>query len=199
MNKENRQQEMLLNVLQSIEGEPNISQRSLAQRLGVALGVANACLKRCVHKGLVKIEQTPANRYLYFITPQGFVEKASLTAQYVKRSLSFYRDASASFSRCFQQCQQQQQVQIVLCGISDLTEIALLWAQQAGLEVLAIYDASAQTNEHLNLPVWQTLPTSTDAVFVLSTATAADKVYQQLLAQLDQEKILVPDIITLKR
>ena len=44
--------------------------------MGVALGLANSYLKRCIRKGFIKITEAPANRYLYYLTPQGFAEKA---------------------------------------------------------------------------------------------------------------------------
>ena len=61
-----------------------MTQRHLADRLGVALGLANSYLRRCARKGLIKITQAPDNRYLYYLTPQGFTEKTRLTARYLR-------------------------------------------------------------------------------------------------------------------
>ena len=63
-----------------VEENSQITQRSLASELGIALGLTNAYLKRCVRKGWVKINQAPANRYAYYLTPRGFAEKSRLTA-----------------------------------------------------------------------------------------------------------------------
>ena len=101
----NREDALTLELLDAVQRQSNVSQRHLAQRLGVALGLANSYLKRCVRKGFIKIIEAPANRYLYYITPKGFAEKSRLTAQYLAYSFSFYRQASESCLRVFTLCQ----------------------------------------------------------------------------------------------
>ena len=76
-----RDDSVTLNILDTVEQNEHISQRDLSRKLGVALGLANSYLKRCVRKGLIKVQQAPANRYLYYLTPKGFSEKSRLTAQ----------------------------------------------------------------------------------------------------------------------
>ena len=66
-----------LQVLEVIENDARISQRGLADKLGIALGLTNSILRRLVRKGLVKTRALPANRLAYYITPQGFSEKAA--------------------------------------------------------------------------------------------------------------------------
>jgi ribosomal protein S25 len=64
--------EIVLGVLDAVERNQHITQRVVANELGIALGLANAYLKRCVRKGLVKISEVPRRRYAYYLTPQGF-------------------------------------------------------------------------------------------------------------------------------
>src|SRR5262245_61676822 len=78
--------EILLGVLTAVEHDGNVSQRHISTELGVALGLANAYLRRCVRKGLIKIQQVPRRRYVYYLTPHGFAEKARLTGQYLSAS-----------------------------------------------------------------------------------------------------------------
>ena len=75
MNNKQKEDSATLEILQAIENKKDVTQRHLANRLDVALGLANSYLKRCVRKGLVKIQQAPANRYFYYLTPMGFSEK----------------------------------------------------------------------------------------------------------------------------
>src|SRR5216110_111601 len=84
---------ILLGLLESVERDGGQSQRRIASDLGVALGLVNAYLKRCVKKGLVKIGQAPARRYAYYLTPHGFAEKSRLTVEYLSSSFSFFRRA----------------------------------------------------------------------------------------------------------
>ena len=65
-----REDKLTLDLLDAIERQDNISQRHLARHMGIALGLTNSYLKRCVRKGLVKIHHVPANRYLYYLTPK---------------------------------------------------------------------------------------------------------------------------------
>ena len=84
---------IVLGLLESVERDGAQSQRKLASDLGIALGLVNAYLKRCVKKGLLKIGQAPARRYAYYLTPHGFAEKSRLTVEYLSSSFSFFRHA----------------------------------------------------------------------------------------------------------
>src|SRR5215467_15671340 len=84
---------ILLGVLDAVERDPALTQRSVARELCIALGLANAYLRRCVRKGLIKVSQVPRRRYAYYLTPQGFAEKSRLTASYLAHSFSFFRQA----------------------------------------------------------------------------------------------------------
>src|SRR3972149_9861076 len=72
---------VMLGLLESVERDGGQSQRRLASELGIALGLVNAYLKRCIKKGLVKVSEAPARRYAYYLTPQGFAEKSRLTVE----------------------------------------------------------------------------------------------------------------------
>src|SRR6266699_1942488 len=95
----NTEDQRLLELLEVVGRKNDVSQRHLARHLGVALGLANSYLRRCIRKGWIKITDAPANRYLYYLTPKGFSEKSRLTAQYLAYSLTFYRKAGDSCRR----------------------------------------------------------------------------------------------------
>src|SRR5689334_25120424 len=84
---------IVIGLLESVERDGAQSQRKLASDLGIALGLVNAYLKRCVKKGLLKVSEAPARRYVYYLTPQGFAEKSKLTVDYLSYSFSFFRQA----------------------------------------------------------------------------------------------------------
>lgn len=133
-----KEEQYTMDLLSTIERSSTQSQRGMSQDMGVALGVVNACLKRCVKKGWVKMQQTPAHRYAYFVTPTGFVEKARLTKRFLSHSFALYRKASTHYQACFSKLQSKQQL-VVLLGYSDLTEIALLWANHYKIKVKGLY------------------------------------------------------------
>jgi len=131
---------IVLSVLTSIERDSAITQRALARELGIALGLANAYLRRCVRKGLVKMRQVPFNRYAYYLTPQGLVEKSRLTAEYLAVSLDFFRRARTDCATLFRQCEARGWQCVALYGAGDLAEIAVLSAGETAVEVLCVID-----------------------------------------------------------
>ena len=86
---DNEKNEITLGVLNSINNNSYVTQRSMSKELGIALGLTNSYLKRCVKKGLIKVQQIPANRYAYYLTPQGFSEKSRLAHEYFSQGFRF--------------------------------------------------------------------------------------------------------------
>lgn len=131
---------IVLSVLTSVERDSALTQRQLARDLGIALGLANAYLRRCVRKGLVKMRQAPLNRYAYYLTPQGFAEKSRLTAEYLSVSLAFFRRARADCARLFRDGEARGWRYVALYGAGDLAEIAVLSAAESGVEPVCVID-----------------------------------------------------------
>ena len=132
--------QIVLGLLTSIERDSSITQRKLAGDLGIALGLANAYLRRCVRKGLVKIGQVPLNRYAYYLTPQGFAEKSRLTAEYLTASFHFFRRARADCVSLMQECAGLGWRRVALYGAGELAEIAVLSAGETEIEVVCVID-----------------------------------------------------------
>ncbi len=88
------QHETHLKVLRHIEANPEITQRELAQELGVSLGKVNYCLKGLIQKGWIKANNFKNNKnkaaYAYLLTPKGIEQKAQITVQYLKRKMQEY-------------------------------------------------------------------------------------------------------------
>src|SRR5579863_1153260 len=130
--------EIVLGVLTSIERDSAITQRKLAGELGIALGLANAYLRRCVRKGLVKMSQVPLNRYAYYLTPQGFAEKSRLTAEYLTVSFNFFRQARTDCAELLAACAAAGWRRAALYGASELAEIVVLSSGDAGIELVCV-------------------------------------------------------------
>ena len=81
-------------ILKMVESNPAISQRELAQQLGISLGKANFCLKALIEKGLLKATNFRNNKnklaYMYLLTPSGIEEKASITLRFLKHKIHEY-------------------------------------------------------------------------------------------------------------
>jgi len=191
-----KESQLTLELLKAIDQQDDISQRYLAQEMGVALGLANSYLKRCVKKGLIKITSAPANRYLYYLTPNGFAEKARLTAEFFSTSLALFRQSGDEYTAVFKHCELKGLRKVVLVGLSDLTEIALMRAMHCEIEVLAIFQPQAQRVDFFNVPVIEDMPDTTlfDCVVMTSMEQTTD-LLQSLEGCVDDEKIVVPEML----
>ena len=198
MHNYNKEEFLTLGILETIDSQSDVTQRHLASSLGVALGLANSYMKRCVRKGLIKIEQAPANRYLYYLTPSGFAEKSRLTAEYLSTSFDFYRRASTSCTRVFQKCLTSNYHQILLCGISELAEIASLRARDLNIQIAGLVDIHTDKHEYIELPVWSSLDQIMryDAC-VFTSLQHTDELLALLRRTVPKERILIPDILSL--
>jgi EPS-associated MarR family transcriptional regulator len=81
-----------LKILKHIEKTPQVSQRQLAEELGVSVGKINYCVRALIDKGLVKAGNFKRNtdkfNYIYLLTPKGIEEKALLTARFLQRKIA---------------------------------------------------------------------------------------------------------------
>jgi DNA-binding MarR family transcriptional regulator len=188
--------QILLGVLTTIDRDSNTTQRSMSQELGVALGLANAYLKRCVRKGLVKIQQVPRRRYVYYLTPQGFAEKARLTGQYLSASFQFFRRAREQMSELMGEASRNGHRRIAIAGISELADVAILAAQNHQIAIVAIIDDTQAGQSYFSIPVVASLKSceAVDAVIV-TALTDADAVYRALVAECGDGRVLAPPLL----
>ncbi|MCC5814317.1 MAG: MarR family EPS-associated transcriptional regulator [Leptospira sp.] len=90
-------------VLRQLQDNPNISQRDLAEILGISLGRTNYCLQALVEKGFVKARNFKNNKnklsYAYLLTPQGIQEKAKLTMKFYEIKKKEFEDIKAELEK----------------------------------------------------------------------------------------------------
>ncbi len=198
MNEPDREDSVTLEILQAIDEKNNVTQRHLSERLGVALGLTNSYLKRCARKGLIKIQHAPANRYLYYLTPQGFAEKSRLTAKYLSASFDIYRKAGNSYRQLFVQARENGCENVLFCGVSELAEIASIRIHEFSLNHVATFDKNFSVFEFLGKPVWHDLNKheGIDAC-LLTSLNDSVHIYQEVRSCYDEKKILVPDFLNL--
>lgn len=190
---------ILLSVLSSVEQSGDRSQRRIAAELGIALGLVNAYLKRCVKKGLVKVHDAPARRYAYYLTPQGFAEKSRLTVEYLSSSFSFFRQAKADCTRVFQLAREQNFQNLVLSGKSDLAEIAILSAVDCGVSIVAIIDQDADEMPFVGKQVasgYDRLTVPFDAVIVTDVIDA-HRAFYEAVRLYGPSRVLAPSLLGL--
>jgi hypothetical protein len=192
--------EITLGLLTAVEGNAALTQRSVAAELGIALGLANAYLRRCIRKGLIKIEQVPANRYAYFLTPTGFAEKSRLTAQYLSTSFNFFRGARAQCADLLAECEARRWRRVALAGVSDLAEIAVLCARERDVEIVGIVDPGAAVTRFAGLAVVARLKELGPVGAVIVTDFRnPQSAYDALVESMPSDRVLTPRLLGVSR
>ena len=115
-----------LQLLNEVERNAAVTQRSLARNLGVAVGLANLYLKRLVRKGHIKITTIPKHRIKYLLTPRGMAEKSRLTYLYMQYSLSYYRKMRERLKHVLTGLSVAGAKRIAVYGTGELAELAYL-------------------------------------------------------------------------
>lgn len=129
-----------LQLLNEIESSDVVTQRGLAKRLGIALGLTNLYLKRLIKKGCIKVVNIQRNRIRYLITPQGIAEKSRLTYEYMQYSLQLYRRACSIMRERFRRLASQGRKRIVFYGVGEAAELAYLCVREMDLELVGVVD-----------------------------------------------------------
>ncbi len=112
-----------LTLFNQVEKRPDINQRKLARELDISLGLANTYFQRVLKKGWIRAKQVKARRWLYFITPQGVMEKSRLSLSYMHRTLETFRELKNKGDEHLRTLSTKGVKGIHLCGEDDLTEI----------------------------------------------------------------------------
>jgi DNA-binding MarR family transcriptional regulator len=188
---------ILLDLLTSVERDGGQSQRRIASELGIALGLVNAYLRRCVKKGLVKVTAAPARRYMYYLTPQGFAEKSRLTVEYLSVSFGFFRRAKAECGVVFGMASERGFSRVALAGVCDLAEIAMICALDTGVKVTAIVDGRSQLSHFVGVPVvssFEAVADSCDAILITDLQRAGELAVQAG-AVFSPERVLTPKLV----
>ena len=146
------QRDLLL--LSELERNASVSQRSLATKLGVALGLTNLYIKRLARKGYIKITTIPPHRIKYLLTPQGLAEKSRLTYLYMQYSLSHYRDMRAKLRSVLTQAMDQGVKRVVIYGTGEFAEMAYLSLREMNLTLVGFVSDGGEES-FLSYPVWR--------------------------------------------
>lgn len=131
-----------LQLLQAIEADQHITQRTLARKLGMALGLANIYVKRMIRKGYVKCVNVQSNRLLYLVTPKGIAEKTRLGYEFMDYSLHLYRASRVQLRAALDPAIRAGSRRIAIYGVGEAAELAYLCLKEYGLEPVAIVDST---------------------------------------------------------
>ena len=127
-----------LTLFNTVESRPEINQRQLAQELDVSLGLANTYIQRVLKKGWVRAKQVKPRRWLYFLTPQGALEKSRLSLSYLHRTLDSFRELKRKGDEHLRILSKKGVSGIHLCGEDDLTKVLGFCFSGFEIELLSV-------------------------------------------------------------
>jgi EPS-associated MarR family transcriptional regulator len=88
------QEDTYFRVMRILQDNPDLTQRELAEKLGISVGGLNYCLKALMEKGLVKMKNFTNSKnkfgYIYVLTPSGMAERAAITHRFLQRKVVEY-------------------------------------------------------------------------------------------------------------
>lgn len=143
-----------LKLLTELDRDPGITQRSLARKLGIALGLTNLYIKRLARKGYIKATTIPSKRIRYLLTPRGFAEKSRLTYQYMQYSLIYYRQMRGRIADVLARLSASGAKRIAIYGTGELAELAYLSLGETDLTLVGFVDGVQGKSTFLSYPVW---------------------------------------------
>lgn len=184
-----RDHERNLEILSAIDESDALTQRDLAKRLGVALGLVNLYLRRLATKGYIKITDFPRKpaarkRLRYLLTPKGLAEKTRLTTEYMGRSLAVYRQTRETLRAGLADLTERGLKRVALYGTGEAAELAYLTLREFGIEPVGVFDGKVG-GVFLGIPVRdvrELVDEDIDGVIV---------------ATFDRPKVHVPALVTL--
>lgn len=159
--KQEGEREITLRLLEHL-ADGYVSQDSFAKQVGIAKGLANAYFNRCLHKGWIKLRQVPRRRYLYYLTPKGFAEKARLTAHFLSNSYEFYREGRVSMRSAMMIAADAGHARLGVLGDGELAEIAAIVSDEVPVEIVGYLAPNSKRRIIAQRPVvtaWDDLDT----------------------------------------
>lgn len=171
-----------LQILEEIDNSHSPSQRDLARRLDMSLGLVNSFIKRLARKGYLKVTTIPRNRVKYILTPMGFAEKSRLTYEFIQYSFHFYKRALGNFQSLLNELERKGVKHLVFYGANDLAEIAFISLKATDIKLVGIVDDLRQGEKFLDFTVKSTGELSTlefDRI-IITTVDSKQAIYNKL-------------------
>ena len=195
-----------LRVLELVEERDRITQRGVAKELEIALGMANALIKRLVQKGYIKVKDAPSRRYKYYITPEGFIEKGRLVSKYIANSFKFFGEVRRDYEILASQvsanyASTSQDTGVCCVGTGEVLEIAQMVFAAHNIKVACVLDVLADEGEQ-HFQNFKDIPdeiASQIACLVITESRRPHKVFEILASTEGEKEILAPAFMKINK
>ncbi len=149
MNNTDKTNESEFRIIDILNESNNVTQRSIASKAGISLGLTNIIIKRLIKKGFVKIKNMNKKRILYHLTPKAIIEKSYRTYNYFERTMKDIVQIREKIQREILHKNKLQSRKVVILGNNEISEIAK-WATQE-LKLRPIVIASLEKKNKIDL------------------------------------------------
>ena len=190
-----------LRVLELVEERDRITQRGVATELEIALGMANALIKRLVHKGYIKVKDAPSRRYKYYVTPEGFIEKGRLVSKYIANSVKFFGEVRRDYEMIASEVSARQSTGVCCVGTGEVMEIAQMVFAAHNIAVVCVLDVLAYEGEQ-HFQSFRDIPNeiaSQIACLVITETRRPYKVFEILTSTEGDKEILAPAFMKINK
>ena len=141
-------------MLSEVSRSPDTTQRNLAGRLGISLGLTNLLLRNVARKGYVRVARTTWRRRLYALTPQGMVRRVRLTWAYVERVLGHYQNVKLILQEELESAALHAETRVALYGTAEFAELVYLGLKAFDIDEIEVFDGSNDADgRFLGMPV----------------------------------------------
>ena len=162
-----------LRVLTEVEVTPEVTQRELSRRVGIALGLTNVLLRNLTQKGYLRITKSGWRRWIYNLTPKGVSHKVRLTVAYIHRVLDHYQKVRQTLREELEPLALTKESRVAIYGTGEFAELVYLGLRELGIEEIDIYDREpGEGRRFLGMPVHDLKsihPESHDQIVVATT------------------------------
>ena len=143
-----------LQLLSEVEDTPDVTQRALSQRIGIALGLTNVLLRNFVQKGYIRATRASWKRWIYSLTPDGFTHKIRLTMAYVHRVLDHYQNVRQTLRQQLEPLALHEESRIAIYGTREFAELVYLGLKEYGIEEIDVFGSGDEaSHKFLGMPV----------------------------------------------
>jgi len=140
-----------LQIFNLIEENPNLSEKKITIKTGLAAGLVHSFMRHVLSKGLIRAKKVSTKRWLYFITPEGFLLKSTLTLKYFKRTFEAFKNAQKTVQVKIDSLYENNHRRLVVTADNELSDIVSLNInEKKGLELVAIVSKNPGNLEGLS-------------------------------------------------
>ena len=138
--------DITLRILDEINRESLITQRTLSSSLNIALGLVNTYIKRLAKKGYIKITKGPMNRVKYALTRKGFTHRVSLTYNFMQSSIDYFKDARRKIDIIYGQMIKSGIKTVLIWGDGEIAELCYISLRGLPIKLMGVVDDNKKDN-----------------------------------------------------